>query len=117
MIRIAIIAPLLLATGMGANAEICIIPTDEVVQARTAKCLLSIDGMLLVDDRCNFRVSPDGHRTTLDAGKDYVEVNVTHRRAALVLSNPGLARLVLLSSLELVTRFDSSCAYCYHNRR
>jgi hypothetical protein len=81
MIRIAIIAPLLLATGMGANAEICIIPTDDVVQARTAKCLLSIDGMLLVDDRCNFRVSPDGHRTTLDAGKDYAEVNVTPRGA------------------------------------
>jgi len=101
---------------MGANAEICIIPTDEVVQARTAKCLLSIDGMLLVDDRCNFRVSPDGHRTTLDAGKDYAEVNVTPRGAAIGFWNRGIGRRDRLTSLGLVTRFDSTGAYCYHNR-
>jgi hypothetical protein len=117
MIRIAIIAPLLLATGMGANAEICIIPTDDVVQARTAKCLLSIDGMLLVDDRCNFRVSPDGHRTTLDAGQDYAEVNVTPRGAAIGFWNRGVGRRDRLTSLGLVTRVDSTGAYCYHNRR
>ena len=101
----------------GANAEICIIPTDDVVQARTARCLLSIDGMLLVDDRCNFRVSPDGHRTTLDAGKDYAEVNVTPRGAAIGFWNRGIGRRDRLTSLGLVTGFDSTGAYCYHGRR
>ena len=80
------------------------------------KCLLSIDGMLLVDDRCNFRVSPDGHRTTLDAGKDYAEVNVTPRGAAIGFWNRGIGHRDRLTSLGLVTRFDSSGAYCYHNR-
>ena len=73
--------------------------------------------MLLVDDRCNFRVSPDGHRTTLDAGKHYAEVNVTPRGAAIGFWNRGIGRRDRLTSLGLVTRFDSSGAYCYHNRR
>jgi hypothetical protein len=104
MIRIAIIAPLLLATGMVANAEICIAPTDDVVQARTAKCLLVIDGMLLVDERCNFRVSPDGRRAALDAGEDHAEVNVSPRGAAIASWNRGSGRRDHLTSLGLVTR-------------
>jgi len=45
-----------------ASAQGCTIPTDDEVQARTAKCLLSIDGKLLVNERCNLNVSPDEPR-------------------------------------------------------
>lgn len=75
MMRIAIVGALLLATDLAASAENCTIPTDDPVAAQTAKCLLSVDGRLLVNERCNLSVSPDTHGSTLDA-EDYVEVNV-----------------------------------------
>jgi hypothetical protein len=55
-------ALLLLSLNGYASAQGCTIPTDDEVQARTAKCLLSIDGKLLVNERCNLNVSPDEPR-------------------------------------------------------
>ncbi len=87
--RIAIITALLLATGARASAESCTIPTDDEVQARTAQCLLSIDGKLLVNERCNFNVSPDGHASILDAGRYYAAVKVTPNGVAIASWNRG----------------------------
>jgi hypothetical protein len=121
MERIVIIAALLPAILVaGAKAESCTIPTDDVVKARTAKCLLSIDGRLLVNERCNFRVSPEGHATTLDAGKYYVEVNVIAKgrgTVAIAFWNRGSGRSDQLSLLGPVTSFERSGAYCFRNRR
>jgi hypothetical protein len=82
--------------------------------------LLSIDGRLLVNERCKFNVSPDGHSTTLDAGKYYAEVNVIARERGnmtIAFWNGGSGRSDQLTPLGPVTGFDRSGAYCYHNRR
>jgi hypothetical protein len=117
MNRVAIGVALLLTTGANAGAENCTIPTDDEVQARTAQCLLSVDSTAIISERCNFRVSPDGHSTTLDAGKYYAEVNITSRGVAVALWNRGSGRSDQLTSLGSVTPFDRNGAYCYRNRR
>ena len=53
------------------------IPTDDPVAAQTAKCLLSIDNRLLVNERCNVLFLPDGREVALDAGKHYTRVSST----------------------------------------
>jgi hypothetical protein len=98
----------------------CTIPTNDEVQARTAKCLLSIDGRLLVNERCKFKVSPEGHATILDAGKHYVEVNVIAKdkgTVAMAFWNRGSGRSNQLLSLGAVTYFERSGAYCFRNQR
>ncbi|TQF30016.1 hypothetical protein [Bradyrhizobium sp. UNPA324] len=120
MINRAFLTALLLFGATNAKAETCTIPTDDEVQARTAKCLLSIDGKLLVNERCNFHVSPDGHGTTLDAGKYYVEVNVIPKastNATMAFWNRGSGRSDQLASLGPVTWFNRSGADCFRNRR
>jgi len=121
MKQMAIAAVLLVATGTTtANAENCNIPTDYMVQAQTAKCLLSIDGRLLVNERCKFNVSPEGHATVLDAGKHYVEVNViakTSTTVTIAFWNRGSGRSNQLTSLGPVTWFNRSGADCFRNRR
>jgi hypothetical protein len=111
MKRIVIIATLLLETGLGARATSCTIPTDDEVEARTAKCLINIDGRLLVNERCNIHVAPNGRGTTLDAGKYYVEVHVTssasrHPGVATASWNRGSGRSDQLTSLGSVTAFE-----------
>jgi hypothetical protein len=111
----------LLMTGGSVSAENCTIPTDDEVQAQTAKCLLSIDGRLLVNARCNFNVSPDGHATFLDAGKYYIEVNVDNgpkgNGMAMASWNRGTGRSDHLASLGPATWFERSGATCSRNRR
>jgi hypothetical protein len=67
-----------------------------------------------------FHVSPDGHGTTLDAGKYYVELNVIARTSSNVTMafwNRGSGRSDQQTSLGPVTGFDRSDAYCFRNRR
>jgi len=116
------IAVLLLATtGAGASSESCTIPTDDEVQAQTPQCLLNIDGLLLVNERCNFNVSPDGHATIIDAGRYYVAVNVDNgpggKGRIMASWNRGSGRSDRLSSLGPATSFDRSGTLCFHNRR
>jgi hypothetical protein len=114
--RVAAISALLLTMVPGARAESCSIPTDDEVAARTAKYLLSIDGKLLVDERCKFGVLPDGRETIFDAGKYYAEVSVTldRRGSPTVVTakwNRGNGRSDQMVSLGPVTGFDRRGAY------
>jgi len=119
---VSIAVVLLVATGADAIAETCSIPTDDEVEARTAKCLLSIDGKRLVNERCDIRVSPDGRGFELSAGKYYVEVSVTLDRRNLPIFviakwNLGSGRSDQLTSLGTVNELDRSGARCFRNRR
>jgi hypothetical protein len=75
MMRIAIVAMFAFAAA-SASAKDCR-PTDDEVVAQTAKCLLSIDGKLLVNERCNVLFTPNGREVDLDAGKYYAVVSTT----------------------------------------
>ncbi|MGJ4905328.1 hypothetical protein ACQR0V_27430 [Bradyrhizobium sp. HKCCYLS2058] len=113
-----IFAVLVMASSAAA-AENCTIPTDNEREVRTAKCLLNVDGKLLVNERCNFHVSPDGHRTTLDAGKYYFEVvtPVGGQRGEIARWNRGSGRSDQLVTLGPAFGLDRTDAFCYHNRR
>lgn len=108
----------LLLVGVSASAQVCNVPMDLGPEARTAKCLLNIDGRLIIDQRCNFSVSPDGHLTIIDAGKQYAEVRVkTGGGAALGWWNGGSGRSDHLVSFGPVEVFDRAGSDCYRNRR
>ena len=119
---VAITAVLVVAAGAGAMAQTCNIPTDNEVQARTAKCLVSIDGRVLVNERCNFSVASNGH-IALEFGKYYVDVRVTlnaSRRSGVttVSWNRGSGRRDYpQTSLGPVTAFQRNGAQCVGNRR
>lgn len=62
------------------------IPIDDPVSAQTAKCLLSVDNRLLVNERCQVLFLPDGSEVVLDAGKHYARLSSTvDRRGVPVL--------------------------------
>ena len=118
----AVVAAILLTRIAGAWAESCVIPTKDEVEAQTAKCLISIDGRLLVNERCNIQVAPNGRETILDAGKYYVDVNVTssasrHPGVATASWNRGSGRSDSLTSLGPVTAFQRNDSLCFRNRR
>lgn len=109
-----------------ANAQECKgppnIPTEDQVAAQTATCLLSVDGRLLVDERCNVSFSPDGREVVLDTGKYYLRVLLTLDRKGLptILTaswNHGTGRSDQLVSLGHVTSFQRERASCWRNRR
>jgi hypothetical protein len=60
----------------GIKTGVSSVPEDQVA-AQTAKCLLSIDGKPLVNERCNVEFSPDGRGILVDAGKYYAVVSLT----------------------------------------
>jgi hypothetical protein len=121
-VTVAIAAVLVVVAGAGAMAQTCNIPTDNEVQARTAKCLVSIDGRVLVNERCNISVASNGD-IALEFGKYYVDVSVTlnaSRRSEVATASwnrgSGL-REYPLTSLGLVTAFQRNGARCVGNRR
>jgi hypothetical protein len=75
---IAIIAALVASAGAQECKGPANIPADDPVAAQTAKCLLSVDNRLLVNERCNVLFSPDGREVDLDAGKHYTQVSSVH---------------------------------------
>jgi hypothetical protein len=88
-----------------------------MTQARTARCLLSIDGRVLVNQRCSYHVSPDGHDYILDTGQYYATVEVIPDVGVIASWNRGSGRSDQLRSLGPVTGFNRTGADCYHNRR
>jgi hypothetical protein len=114
----AALATIITLLAGNASAQVCNVPTDLGPEARTAKCLLNIDGRLIIDQRCNFSVSRDGHLTIIDAGKHYAEVRVvTGGGAALGWWNRGSGRSDHLVSFGPVEVFDRAGSDCYRNRR
>ena len=121
-VTVAITAVLVVVASAGAMAETCNIPTDNEVQARTAKCLVSFDGRVLVNERCNISVAANGD-VALEFGKYYVDVSVTpnaSRRSGVATASwnrgSGL-RDYPLTPLGLVTAFQRDGAQCVRNSR
>jgi len=121
-VTVAIATMLVVAASTGAMAQTCNIPTDNEVQARTAKCLVSIDGRVLVNERCNISVASNGD-IALEFGKYYVDVSITLNASR----PPGVAtaswnrgsgmREYPLTSLGMVTAFQRNGAQCVRNKR
>jgi TPR repeat protein len=104
-----------------AKADRCTIPTNNEVAARTARCFLRVDGKLIIKDRCNFNVSPDGRATVFVAGKYHAEVMVTldhHGSPSIVTAkwNEGSGRNAPLTSLGSVIESNKD-GICFRNRR
>ena len=121
MKHILILAALIMTTGSG-GAENCITPTHDPLAARTAKCTLSVDDELLVDQRCDVSFSADGREGVLEAGKYYARVSIRLDRrgepSTLIASwNRGSGRRAPLTSLGIVNSYDQGQAYCFHNQR
>ena len=73
------------------------IPIDDPVSAQTAKCLLSVDNRLLVNERCQVLFLPDGSEVVLDAGKHYARLSSTvDRRGVPSFSPAGIAEAVAM---------------------
>ena len=119
-VTVAISAVLVVVASAGAMSETCNIPTDNEFQARTAKCLVSIDGRVLVNERCNISVAANGG-IALEFGKYYVDVhtlNASRRSGVATASwNGGSGSNYPLTSLGLVTAFQRNGAQCVRNRR
>ena len=113
-------AVLVVVASAGEMSETCKIPTDNEFQARTAKCLVSIDGRVLVNERCNISVAANGG-IALEFGKYYVDVrplNASRRSGVATASwNGGNGGNYPLTSLGLVTAFQRNGAQCVRNRR
>jgi len=122
VLPIGVAAAVFLTLIGGAWAESCALPTKDELEAQTAKCLISIDGRLLVNERCKIQVAPNGRETILDAGKHYVDVSVTssasrHPGVATASWNGGSGRSDHLASLGPVTAFQRNDSFCFRNRR
>jgi hypothetical protein len=119
-LTVAISAVLVVVASAGAMSETCNIPTDNEVQARTAKCLVSIDGRVLVNERCNISVAANGG-IAFEFGKYYVDVrtvNASRRSEVATASwNGGSGRDYPLTSLGGVTAFQRNGAKCVRNIR
>ena len=119
-VTVAISAVLVVVASAGAMSETCNIPTDNEFQARTAKCLVSIDGRALVNERCNISVDANGG-IAFEFGKYYVDVrtlNASRRSGVATASwNGGNGGNYPLTSLGLVTAFRRNGAQCVRNRR
>jgi hypothetical protein len=97
------------------------IPIDDPISAQTAKCLLSIDNRLLVNERCQVLFLPDGSEVVLDAGKHYARLSSTvDRRGVPVLLaswNRGSGRNDRLTPLGFVKASKRESVTCWRNRR
>ena len=97
------------------------IPIDDPVSAQTAKCLLSVDNRLLVNERCQVLFLPDGSEVVLDAGKHYARLSSTvDRRGVPVLLaswNRGSGRNDRLTPLGFVKASKRESVTCWRNRR
>jgi hypothetical protein len=122
---VATIAALGLAGITNACAQECKgpvnIPIDDPVSAQTAKCLLSVDNRLLVNERCQVLFLPDGSEVVLDAGKHYARLSSTvDRRGVPVLLaswNRGSGRNDRLTPLGFVKASKRESVTCWRNRR
>lgn len=118
MLRGVIFVLIWLAIATAAFAQSCDIPTDDMVAAKTAKCLLNVDGKLVIDQRCNYSVSPDGHEYLMDAGKYYAAVRIRPSDgAAIAYWNRGSGRSDGLTPLGPVKSLLRGSLDCSQNRR
>lgn len=91
--------------------------------AETAKCMLSVDRRVLVNERCNISVSPDGRLAQIDTGQYLAVVKVLpDRRGAPTQSvfywNSGSGRSDKLSSMGVVNSGDlPRPQLCWQNSR
>ena len=92
------------------------IPIDDPVSAQTAKCLLSVDNRLLVNERCQVLFLPDGSEVVLDAGKHYARLSSTVDRRGvpvfLASWNRGSGRNDRLTPLGFVKASKRQSVTC-----